>query len=114
MPWTPARDFTDLEHVVARYPATYVASHAADRMALMVAAESGFNQPEGYLTALEQARDECTHPIAVAQLKWEMGLVCWKQLHEPGLARDLFEQVKTSDNTALAELASNALLDMRP
>ena len=105
--------FAEYERVIARYPATFVAHLAASDMAGLVArdapaAEAG----HGGLAAMEYARERCTDPVAVAQLKVEVGHIYWKEMNNPEKARDLYNEVAASGNTVLARLAKDSLANL--
>jgi len=104
--------FAQLEKVVARYPATFVAHLAANDMA-QLAAEAALPAADTRVLAMERARDRCTDPVAVAQLKVELGQIYWKELNNPGKARDFFHEVAQSDNVVLAQLAKDALAGLK-
>jgi len=100
--------FAQLENVVARYPATSVAHLAANDMAKLMAEEAQISADTQVLS-MEHAKDRCTNPLAVAQLKLELGKIYWKELNNPGKARDFFHEVEQSNNEMLAQLAKEAL-----
>ena len=104
--------FAQLEKVVARYPATFVAHLAVNEMAELVAEQAQLTADTRVL-AMERARDRCTDPVAVAQLKVELGQIYWKELNNPGKARDFFHEVAQSDNVVLAQLAKDALAGLK-
>ena len=108
-----AEAFEELETVLAQYRATYVASLAAEEMARLVCETYPFDTGAYTLVeALEEARDYCTDPVAVAQLQYEIGLVCWEQLNDFERARDLLQEVAESEDQALSQLASACLASL--
>ena len=102
--------FDRLEAVIGRYPAQMVASLAAEEMARLVAsdiADTGVGPSD--VLAMEQARDRCTDPVAVARLNLELAETYMTELHNGGQACTLFQQVLDSGNPALAQLAHDTV-----
>lgn len=100
----------DLEGLLARYPATYVASLAADEMARLSAKLDGTGAGEHWrVAAMESALARCTNPLARAQLKVEIGHLVSQEMNDADRARALYEEVAESEFTVLAELAQNSL-----
>ncbi len=106
-----------LEQVIARYPAvpgsvspSMVASLAADEMAQQVM-NSGTLPGEGpeKLRALEQARNRCTAPMAVARLNIEIANYYLHEMNNVDKARDLGTQALNSDDPTAIALARNFL-----
>jgi tetratricopeptide (TPR) repeat protein len=105
--------FTALEEVIARYPATFVASNAAQDMARLVAERLAPGEgADRHLVAMAQARDLCGDPIARSQLSVEVGNIYFRDLHDSGKARELYSEVVKSDNSVLAQLARKSLADL--
>ena len=105
--------FANLEQIVCAHPGTFVASHAAGKMAALVVQEA--EAPEGenkHLYAMAQARERCSQPVAVVQLTLEMGLICWEEMSDAARARDLFNQAVNDQHTVLAQrqLAQDSLV----
>lgn len=106
-------DFEGLEDVIGRKPAAYVASLAAKEMARLAVGADGVAPGEnGRLYAMQSALDRCTNPIAVAQLKIEIGHIFRDELSDFGSARSLYEQVADKGPTVLAQLARESLLSL--
>ncbi len=101
-----SEDFDSFETIISQYPATYVASLAADDMAH---ASLVVDEDMTPLLAMETALNRCTHPIAIAQLKMELGRLHQTDGADLQKARALFEDVRDSGNTVLAKRASVAL-----
>jgi len=98
--------FGKFEEVIALYPGTYAAGLAAGEMARCVARE--VSGGEARLAAMEQAKDRCTHPIAVTQLKLEIAHI-HRDLNHHGPARDLYQEIAESEAIVLANLARESL-----
>ena len=110
-----AEPFQELEKVVARYPATYVASLAAEGMVKTL--EEKTLDDDATLCqapAMQRARDLCTHPIAIAQLTIELGNVYSRECDDDGKARDEYLKVLDGDNMVLARLAEDSLAGLGP
>ncbi len=106
-------DFEGLEEVIGRKPAAYVASLAAKEMArLAVGADGGAAGENARLYAMQSALDRCTNPIAVAQLKVEIGHIFRDELGDFGRARSLYEQVADAGPTVFAQLARESILSL--
>ena len=98
------------EGVLSDYPATYVASLAADEMAILSAELDGL--PAGAnlrVAGLESALARSTNPVARAQLKVEIGHLVSRELDGADRARALYEEVAESEITVLAQLAQDSL-----
>ncbi len=95
----------ELQKVMAHYPATYVASEAAARVALAVSRQEGLGD---MLTAMERARDLCDDPIAVAQLNLEIAHECVRR-REVEKARELYNEVANTGSAPVAQLARVSL-----
>jgi len=101
--------FGKFEGVIALYPGTYTAALAAEEMARCVAREGAVGQgAEACLAAMEQAKERCTHPIAITQLQLEIAHL-HRDLEHNGAARDLYQEVADSDTMVLANLARESL-----
>ena len=102
--------FAALENVIGQYPATYVASIAAQQLA-SVTVQSGTEalSPQNRLASMEQARDRCKNPVVVAQLNVELGHIYANELNDIAKARTLYSAAKQSGNNTLARLAENSL-----
>ena len=98
--------FAQLEHVVSLYPATFVASLAAEDMCRNIAKDASVSTGNR-LAALETVRGRCSDPIAVAQLNLEIGNVYWNQLQNPARALEHFDLATKSGNATLARLATD-------
>lgn len=100
-----------LEDLLAKYPASYVASLAADEMALLIANSDGTRQGGSHwqVAAMESALARTTNPVARAQLKVEIGHLVSREMDDAVRARALYEEVAESGFTVLAELAQNSL-----
>lgn len=101
--------FGKFEGVIALYPGTYTAALAAEEMARCVAREGAVTEgAEACLAAMEQAKERCTHPIAITQLQLEIAHI-HRALQHNGTARDLYQEVADSDTMVLANLARESL-----
>lgn len=105
--------FGALESVVARHPATYVGSMAADRLAQHVAEEQGF-APEGEqkLRAMRMAQRQSRNPVVKTQLKLESAHLMQTQLGNDSGARKIYEEVANGSITVLAKLAEKRLAEL--
>ena len=101
--------FASLENVIGQYPGTYVASLAAEQLAIQSLSGTDANSPQNRLAAMQQARDRCKNPVAVAQLDMELGHIYARELNDTAKARVLYDTVKQSGNTSLARLADHSL-----
>lgn len=102
--------FEDLEVLLSDYPATYVASLAADEMARLSAKFDGMEVGEhSRVAAMESALARSTDPRARERLKLEIGHLVSQEMNGADRARTLYEEVAESESTALAELAKNSL-----
>lgn len=100
----------DFERLLGDYPATYVASLAADEMARLSAKLDGAGAGEHWrVAAMESALARCTDPVARAQLKVEIGHLVSQEMNGADRARALYEEVAESEFTVLAELAQDSL-----
>lgn len=102
---------SDLEELLANYPATYVASLAAEEMAALSAHLDGLQQGgvDWQVAAMESALARTTNPVARDQLKIEIGHLVSREMEDAERARALYEEVAESGITAVAELAQNSL-----
>jgi len=105
------RDFGAYERVVARYPATYVASVAANEMAALAGVEA--NDPAGRVRAMELAAARSTNPVAKAQLRLETAHRIRDDLQHSDRARSMYEQIANSGITRIAEAAQSELDEWR-
>lgn len=103
-----------LERVIARYPATMVASLAAERMADRMLVAGGLADGPPRLRALETARSRCRDPIAVARLNIEIADGYWKDLHDVDRARDIGSEALRCGNPEVVEMARAFLRDLDP
>ncbi len=100
----------EFEGVLARYPATYVASLAAEEMATLSANLDGLDAGANLrVAALESALARCTNPVARAQLKVEIGHVVSREVDGADRALALYTEVAESEITVLAQLAQDSL-----
>jgi len=102
---------SDLEELLGDYPATYVASLAAEEMAALSAHLDGLQQGgvDWKVAAMESALAHTTNPVARAQLKVEIGHLVSQEMDDAVRARALYEEVAESGITVVAELAQNSL-----
>jgi len=101
--------FGKFEGVIALYPGTYTAALAAEEMARCVVREGAVAEgAEARLVAMGQAKERCTHPIAITQLQLEIAHL-HRDLEHNGTARDLYQEVADSDTMVLANLARESL-----
>lgn len=102
--------FERLEDVVGRHPGTFVASLAAEDMASVAVGALADSAEEGRrVYAMETALQRCTNPVAIAQLKVEVGHIYRDELHDFDKARTWYEKVANGDHVVLARLATESL-----
>jgi hypothetical protein len=105
---TRSSDLSDLEDLIARYPAQdYVVSTAVKEMANRIMAQPGYDTSGGYVKSLEEARQACANPIAVAAIDLEIGIAYRDSLNNPGQAETHFR--KAAEEPVLAQRAQTAL-----
>ena len=96
--------FAKFEELIGLYPATFVASLAAEEMGKLVLGGQPAPASENpRLYAMAKARERCTNPAAIGQLTLEMGLVCVDEMSNPGRARDYYNEVAGDERTVLAQ-----------
>lgn len=101
------RAFEHLEQVIARYPGSLVAMHAVDTLCR----DAARNTPGlSAIAAIEQVRECCSDPVAVAQVTMALGDVSWNDLHDAARARAAYGVVKEKGPMALAQLAEEGLV----
>jgi hypothetical protein len=106
--------FAQLEQVIARYPATFVASAAAEDLARLAAREVPAEEEEAgrHVLAMERARDRCTNPVAWAQLSLELGHIYCREMNAPGKAHECYNEAAESENPVLAQLARRSMAEL--
>jgi hypothetical protein len=103
-------EFGDYERLVARYPATYVASIAADDMAALVQAREDLaDDSKGRVRAMRLAAMQATNPVAKAQLQLEAAHRIRTDLQDTDRAREMYENLANSGITRVAEAAQAEL-----
>jgi hypothetical protein len=105
--------FEAYEGVLAKYPATYVASAAAGELATVVARTEGLAASD-YTTvrALRMAQFRLKDPIAQAQLRIEIAHALRADPGQAGEARRIYEEIAAGPYTTLSELAKKSLSAM--
>ncbi len=102
-----------LEEVVSLYPTTQVAALAMDEMARRVLeGQQRDERASTWIEAMEEARDRCRNPLAVAQFNIRVANAYWRERHDVHSARDLAHRALDSDSSAVVELARNFLDDL--
>ena len=101
--------FEQLESIVGRYPTHMVAHLAAEEMGRIVAADAASEDGVAAVLALEQARDRCKDPVAIARLNIEVAEAYLTELHDGAQACTLFKQVLESGDAVLAQLAEETV-----
>lgn len=104
-------EFGEYERVVAENPATYVAQLAAVEMA-RVAGDDIDGDSVPMLTAMERALEQCTNPVAEAQLKLEVAHLYRESAGETEKARVLYQDVADTGPTVLAQAAQTSLAEL--
>jgi hypothetical protein len=94
---------------VAKYPGTLVASLAAEDMARQTLGEGSGCTGEEHVAAMERAKGRCTHPVAIARLKLEIGHIYMRELNDAAKARSFYAEVANFEDKALAKLAEGSL-----
>ncbi len=109
---SPADAFAELEKVIVRYPnAQFVASRAANKMALLAVSDSAAaSDGDSRAMAMVAARDRCTDPVARAQMNLELGLVYSKHVKDFEKARASF--LEAAQHPVMAGRAEEALSQM--
>ncbi len=103
------RAFERLEQVIARYPGSLVAMRAVDTLCR----DAVRNTPGmTTLAAIEQVRDCCSDPVAVAQVTMALGDVSWHEMRDATKARAAYGAVKANGPVALAQLAEESLSEI--
>jgi len=103
--------FDELEHIVARRPESMVANEALATMcaAVRASAVEGSTVEGSAVALLEEVRERCSDPTALARVDLEMGHAYWRDLDDPVRAREHFTLAAEAGNEALAGLAHQAL-----
>jgi len=105
--------FEAFEKILAKYPATYVASETATEMAMVVAREEGFNPDVlNGARALRMAQFRAKDPVAKLQLRLEVAHALRGVPDQAGEARRLYTEMATGPYTAIAEAAQKSLAAM--
>jgi hypothetical protein len=105
--------FEKYEGVVAQAPDSYVARQAVRNMVALAAGNTPAGSPQDVVTAMQNARTRCKHPIAVAKLDLEIGLTAWHDLKDLNLAQDALRKVGKSSEPVLAQRAREALAEIQ-
>ena len=104
-------EFGEYERVVAENPATYVAQLAAVEMARMAGGDIDSDSVP-MVTAMERALEQCTDPVAEAQLKLEVAHLYRESAGDAEKARVLYQDVADTGYTALAQAAQTSLAEL--
>ena len=104
-------EFGEFERVVAENPATYVAQLAAVEMARMAGGDIEADSVP-MVTAMERALEQCTNPVAEAQLKLEVAHLYRESAGDTDKARVLYEDVADTGPTVLAQAAQTSLAEL--
>ena len=94
----------ELERILARHPAGFVATQAADQMLASIPGTASD------VEALEQVRERCTDPIALAHLDVELAERYAYDLGDGIRARELLEDVVQRQESHYAVLAAEKLM----
>jgi len=106
-------NFEAFEKILAKYPATYVASQTANELAIVVARAEGFEPGAANgVRALRAAQFRAKDPVAKVQLRLEVAHALRTAPGQAGEARRLYEQIATGPYTVLAEVAKKSLSAM--
>lgn len=101
--------FEDLESIIARTPATFVAAAAAREMARLAVQGDDLSAVDDVpLYAMEKALERAQDPIARTQLKFEVALVL-ERGDADTRARSLYREVINEGGPVLARLAEERL-----
>ncbi len=101
--------FAQLEKIVARYPQTFVASTAANEMAVLAAGDQSATR----LAAMEDAKKQCTDPVAVARLELEIGHIYLRELNNPAKAKEIYTEAAANPSPVIAQLAKAGLSQLQ-
>ncbi len=103
-------NFEAFEKILAKYPATYVASQTANELARVVARADGFdpNAANG-VRALRLAQFRAKDPVAKQQLRLEVAHALRAAPGQSTEARRLYQEIAHGPYTALAQLAAKSL-----
>lgn len=106
-------DLAAYENILARYPATYVASEAAHEYAMVLARAEGL-RPSAFMNAraLQRAQMRATDPVAKQQLQIELAHALRSNPEQTAEARRIYTEIANGPYTALAQLARKSLAAM--
>ncbi len=101
------------ENILAKYPATYVASEAAHEYAIVVARAEGLDASEfASARALEMAQAHVKDPVAKVQLRIEVAHALRANPAQAAAARRIYTEIANGPYTTLAQLAQKSLAAM--
>lgn len=101
------------ENILAKYPATYVASEAAREYAVVVARAQGVDASEYTgVRALQMAQDQAKDPVAKQQLRIEVAHALRADPAQADEARRIYTEIADGPYTTLAQLAKKSLAAM--
>lgn len=106
-------DLAAYENILAKYPATYVASEAAHEYAIVLARADGLNDAD-YTSAhlLMTAQAHAKDPVAIQQLQIEVAHALRADPAQAAEARRIYGEIANGPYTALAQLAQKSLAAM--
>ncbi|MFP4499610.1 MAG: hypothetical protein ACLFTT_01295 [Candidatus Hydrogenedentota bacterium] len=99
--------FDKLEQIVAQNPGQQIAQLALNKMQRIVREAAAADN--GEVALLEAVRDQCTHPVARAQVNLYLGDKYCDELNDPGRARALYLEAAQGDHPVVASMADEAL-----
>jgi tetratricopeptide (TPR) repeat protein len=104
--------FAKLEKVIGRYPGTFVASAAANDMAVLIGGGAGIGEGSEHLNAMRTAFNRCADVVAKRQLDLEVGRIYQREIDDPDKARECYKHVLESGDAVLAQLAKRSLAEL--
>lgn len=107
-------DFSALEDIAARHPATYLASAAAGEMARIAAGREGFDAARNPVRAMRAAHLAAQNVVARSQLKLELAHLLAASPRGQERAKELYEEIANGPVTTLAEAARESLKNFNP
>lgn len=106
--------FAQLEQVVSQYRGPYLTALAVREMAKLVDERAAEMGGAALAQAMETARSRCGNPLAIAQIKIELGNVYRDVLKDSGKARALYTEVAQGPDPGLARRAQQCLARLEP
>lgn len=105
-------DLAAYENILAKYPATYVASEAAYEYAMVFARAAGDTANFVSAAALARAQERTTDPVAKEQLRIEVAHALRMDPAQTDEARRIYTEIANGPYTTLAQLAQKSLAAM--